>query len=599
MTTAFQFDNLIELLEASSRQFGDHPLWGTKREGGWEWTSYAEFHATVARFRGGLAQLGVGAGDRVAIISDNRVEWAVACFAAYGLSATFVPMYRTMLPKDWAFILADSEAKVVITAPGVSDEVDRMRGDLPHLQHVIELEGAGDSERSYEGLLRAGDRRPVGATMPSGATVAGLIYTSGTTGKPKGVTLTHANFVSNVNAVAQIFRLEPDDRSLSFLPWAHAYGQTVEMYILMSNGASTAINDDIANLAANLADVKPTVFVGVPRVFNRIYDAVNAQIAEKSAMVQRLFRDGLRAARRLSHGERIGAWRKLELAIDDRLIFSKVRDRFGGRMRLVISAAAALSPEVAEFIDAVGITVYEGYGLSETSPVVACNYPGQRRVGSCGKVIPGVRVEIDESVSPQPGIGEIIVYGPNVMVGYHNRPAENAQAFTPDGGLRTGDLGYFDDDGFLFVTGRIKEQYKLENGKYVMPGPAEETLRTSPYIANVMLYGANRPYNVALVSLNVEAVQAWAAREGIELGDARADERVHRLIAAEIEAHAEDLRGYEVPKRWVLTTDELTTANDMLTPTLKLKRRNVVARYQAELEALYAQAEREQSVPAA
>ncbi len=590
MFTTPEFESLIELLHASCSVYADNPLFGRRYRDDWHWTTYAELRAQVDRFRGGLAGLGVGDGDRVAIIADNCVEWAVAAFATYGLGATFVPMYRAMLPRDWKFILDDCDAKVVIAGDAqVAAILDDMRNELPHLAHIVEVELGADAGPSFDALVRAGDDMPVGEHTPGGHEVAALIYTSGTTGNPKGVILTHSNFTSNVNAVARIFRLEQDDRSLSFLPWAHAYGQTVELYILMSNGASTAINDDIAHLADNLAEVHPTVFVGVPRVFNKIYDAVNAQIAAKPAFVRKLFRDGLRSAKQRADGVDLGTWKKLELAIDDRLIFSKVRDRFGGRMRLVISAAAALSPEVAEFIDAVGITVYEGYGLTETSPVVACNYPGERRVGSVGKLIPGVSIDIDGSVSPEPGMGEIIVYGPNVMRGYHNRPAENAAAFTADGGLRTGDLGYVDDDGFLHVTGRIKEQYKLENGKYVMPAPVEETLKLSPYITNAMLYGANRPYNVALLSVDAAAIQEWAAREGLVIEDPISSEHVHALIGEEIKAHAHGLRSYEVPRRWVLITEDFTTADDMLTPTLKLKRRNVVARYGHVLDALYDQ----------
>jgi long-chain acyl-CoA synthetase len=272
----------------------------------------------------------------------------------------------------------------------------------------------------------------------------------------------------------------------------------------------------------------------------------------------------------------------------DRLVFAKIRARFGGRLRYTISASATLSPEVGEFIDGLGLDVYEGYGLTETSPVVASNRPGTRKLGSVGRAIPGVAIRIDETRGDVPGHGEIIVYGPNVMTGYHARPDENAKAFTPDGGLHTGDLGYVDKDGFLFITGRIKEQYKLENGKYVMPTPLEEQLGLSPFIVNVMLYGEDRPYNVALVVIDEARVRTWAKEQGIPSdGDLTQNAPVHDMIASELARLSAGFRGYERPRASVLTTEPFSIANGMLTPTLKLKRRAVEARYGAVLAELY------------
>ncbi|MBK7976567.1 MAG: AMP-binding protein [Deltaproteobacteria bacterium] len=268
-------------------------------------------------------------------------------------------------------------------------------------------------------------------------------------------------------------------------------------------------------------------------------------------------------------------------------MFRKVRARFGGRLEYVLSASAALSKEVAEFVDALGLRVYEGYGLTETSPMVTANTRDARRLGSVGKVIPGVRVAIDTSLGDAPGQGEIVVYGPNVTQGYYRRPEENEKVLTADGGLRTGDLGYFDADGFLYVTGRIKEQYKLSNGKYVMPGPLEEELKLSPYIANVMLHGANRPYNVALVVIDEPAVREWLSQQGGELDDLTSDPRVERLIDDEVRRAASSFRGFEVPRRVLLVREDFTTENDLLTPTLKLKRRNVEKRHGAALDELY------------
>jgi long-chain acyl-CoA synthetase len=314
---------------------------------------------------------------------------------------------------------------------------------------------------------------------------------------------------------------------------------------------------------------------------------VNRQIGERPAFLQRLIRTDPRGAIKRAHGQTLGPLERLELAFDDKVVFQKIRARFGGRLKYAISGSATLGRDVAEFVDALGIAVYEGYGLTETSPIVTANYPGARKLGSVGRVLPGVRVEIDTSVGSDGREGEIIVYGPNVMQGYHHRDAETREAFAPDGGLRTGDLGYFDEEGFLYVSGRIKEQYKLQNGKYVMPSPVEELYKLSPFIANIMIYGDNRAANVALVVPDEAAVRAWAKEREIELGeDLGRDARVRDLITGELERQGTELRGYEKPVDFALIGEDFTVDNGLLTPTLKLKRREIVSRYRAVLDGL-------------
>jgi long-chain acyl-CoA synthetase len=462
-----------------------------------------------------------------------------------------------------------------------------MRADIPTLEHVIGLELPASDDHSYAALVEAGRARPVPPASPKGEDIAGLIYTSGTTGLPKGVILSHGNICSNVNAIHQIFTFDPDDRSLAFLPWAHSFGQTCELHCLVSMGCSMAINDDIKNLVANLGEVKPTVLYAVPRVFNRLYEGVNAQIAARPGVIQRLFRHGVDTAKRKARGEPVGAVDQLVLTLADRLIFSTVRQRFGGRLKYAISGSAALNPDVAAFIDALGITVYEGYGLTETSPIATANYPGHRKLGSVGHAIPDVAIQIDRSVTGDPKHGEIIVKGPNVMQGYHNRPEETQAVLMEDRSFRTGDMGYVDAEGYLYITGRIKEQYKLENGKYVVPSPMEEQLKLSPYIANVMIYGSNKPHNVALIVPDSEALRVWAEKQGTTLGDVRTNKQVHDLIRSEIDTLSKDIKGYERVQDFVLCLDDFTTENGMLTPTLKVKRRVVLERYGKELDGLY------------
>ena len=576
------FTNLVELAEASVARFADRPLFGEHHNGEWTWQTFRRWQDRVDSVRAVLAQLGVKAGDRVAIISRNSPAWAAAAYAAYGLGAAFVPMYEQQRPDDWEFILRDCAATVVFArTQEIAHTLEAMQPRLPLLRAVITIEDP-------IGLPVLEARAvPVAAVHPHSDDVAGLIYTSGTTGQPKGVMLTHGNLTSNVLATLSAFPIGAHDRTLSFLPWAHVYGQVVELHILVAAGGSTAFNISVDRLLEDLKSVQPTILVAVPRVFNRLYASVRAQLATKPRVIRNVFQHGLESSKKRKRGEPLRLSERVVLWFAG-LLFGAVRRKLGGNLRYAVSGSATLSRDVAEAIDAMGIEVYEGYGLTETSPIVSFNRPGHRKFGSVGLPIADVRIELDQSRGEAPGEGEIIVHGPNVLKGYHARAEENAHAFTSDGGLRTGDLGRIDEDGFLFITGRIKEQYKLENGKYVMPGPLEEQLALSPYVANVMLHGAGKPYNVALVAIDTAQVRAWAGEEGLELAaDLTSDLRVRRLILRELERYSAGFRAYERPVEVVLTQSPFSVENGMLTPTLKLKRREVARKFGGALEAIY------------
>jgi long-chain acyl-CoA synthetase len=581
-----EFRTLVDMLEQSTRRYADHPCLGTKSDGEWSFIRYVDLAARVGRLRGGLRSLGIGPGDRVAVISDNREEWAVLSGATYGVGAQLVPMYQAQLPKEWAFILRDSGAKAVFTASrGISLILRSLSAELPELEHVVCFEGGSTDADSYARLLQ---HEVSPAFEPQSTDVAAFIYTSGTTGMPKGVLLTHDNIISNINAVHRVFTFEPHDRSLSFLPWAHSFGQVGELYMLLSMGCSIAINDDLPKLVDNMLEVHPTVLFAVPRVFNKLYAAVHHQMEDKPAFVRHLFEDGVELATEKAHGEHLDLGERAELLLSDKLVFARVRQKFGGKLKYAISASAALNPKVAEFVQALGITVFEGYGLTETSPVVSVNRPGFNKIGSVGQPIPGVRVVIDRSVTGGDDDGEIVVYGPNVMRGYHGRAAETARVLMPDGGFRTGDLGYLDEDGFLYITGRIKEQYKLENGKYVMPAPLEEALKLSPAITNVMIYGDNRPFNVAVVVPDVQALEHLAKEARLTLGpDLSVCPATQRLLEQEIERYSADFRSFERPRALCVVKEDFSPENGLLTPTLKLKRQLAVQRFMPQIEALY------------
>jgi long-chain acyl-CoA synthetase len=587
-----KFENLVEMFESSVKQYGPRDLLGTKKDGHWTWTTYTELGTMVDDFRGGLAALGVKRGDCVCIVSNNRVEWAVVAYACYGLGAAVVPMYEAQLAKEWAFIAADCGAVAVIAA---TDEIYKKCQELPEkaptIKHVIGISLPKSDPSSYAALMEKGAQNKTPTIKPEPKDTACLIYTSGTTGNPKGVILSHGNITSNINAVQGMLPLSGEDRSLSFLPWAHSFGHTCELHCMLSRGAGIALCEAVDKIVANLAEVKPTVLFSVPRIFNKIYDGVNKQMAEKPAVVRNLFQAGLRAANKQKRGEALNLVERATLALADKVAFTKVREKFGGRLKYAFSGGSALSRDVAEFIDGLGITVYEGYGLTETSPIATANRPGAHRIGSVGQPIPGVKIVIDKQASGDPRQGEIVVYGPNVMMGYHARDEENKAVFTEDGGFRTGDLGTLDDDGYLYITGRIKEQYKLENGKYVAPAPLEEQLKLSPFIVNAMVYGDNKLFNVALIVPDMDAVGKWAGEQGIAgSGDKLLENaRVREHLQAEVDRCSGTFKGFERVKKVALTAEDFTTQNGMLTPSLKVKRRVVWQKYGPQIEALYAE----------
>lgn len=596
------FTSLVDMQERACARFAGRRLFGTKLEGVYRWITYGELAGLVDRFRAALAGLGVQRGDKVAVISDNRVEWAVGAYATYGLGAHYVPMYEAQQPKDWDYILRDSAARVLLVATeSIHAHAQKLLEEIDTLKHVVCFDAPAEANHAYLRQLALGAASPVPSVQPAPDDVAGLLYTSGTTGRPKGVVLSHGNLVSNINAVHEMLPMSSEDVTCSFLPWAHSFGQTAELHTVLSMGAAMGLAESPSTLMENFLEVRPTVLLAVPRIFNRIYDGLRKRMAAEKPLRRALFARALAVAgkrRALAEKGRHSVLLELQHAILDRLVCAKVRARFGGRLRYVISGGAALPREVAELIDDLGITVFEGYGLTETSPVATTNRPGARRIGTVGKAIPGVEIYIcDEAGEPLPPDtdGEVVVVGPNVMQGYHGLPEATAEViFDLDGkrAFRTGDMGRLGADGFLQITGRFKEQYKLENGKYVVPTVIEDQLKLSGFISQAFVYGDNRPYNVCLVVPDFEAVQQWARDHGVSGSDPEAlsrDAGVHGKIGDELERHGAELKGYEKPRKWALLTEEFTPDNGLLTPKLSVKRREVIARYRDVIDRLYAE----------
>ena len=590
-----KFDTLVEIFSESTKRYAQSPLFGEKRDGEWQWMTYGAFKEKVDNLRGGLAGLGVKSGDRVAVISNNRAEWAIGAYATYTLGAAYVPMYESQHDAEWAYILNDCGAEVCfVPSEKIRDRVLKVRGDCPALQHVVTFTGSETESDTMAALLRRGAETPAPLVKPDKSDLAGLIYTSGTTGKPKGVKLSHSNMANNVSAMHEMLAIGPGDRSLSFLPWAHSFGQVVELHGLFSMGASLAIAESVEKLLANMAEIAPSLVFSVPRVFNKLYAGLNKKMEAMPPMRRKLLvaaMDNASERRALHDNGKSSAFVELKHKLFDKVVLSKVRGAFfGPNLKYAFSGGAAISREVAEFIDNIGVTVYEGYGLTETSPIATCNSPKGRRIGSVGKPIPGTRVSIDKEAASDPLHGEVICYGHNVMQGYYNLPEENEKVFTPDGGFRTGDMGYVDADGFLFITGRIKEQYKLENGKYVVPVPIEEAIKLSPWVLNVMVHGANRPYNVAIIVPDVEKLKAWATEKGIPTDPLPAllqHPEVMAFFRDEIGKHTHEIKGYERVRNFALVAEDFSIDNDLLTPKMSLKRRNVVNRYESTINALY------------
>ncbi len=588
-------DNLVDLFEESVAKYPDNRLFGTKNPSGvYEWVTFREVGRRVDRLRGGLARLGIGRGDSVGFIANNRVEWAVAAFASYGLGTRFVPMYESELLRTWQYIVRDSGVKVLfVSKPEILEKVKDFPKEIQTLQKIFLIEASGDG--SMSGLEELGEAHPVPSLRPSPDEIAGLIYTSGTTGDPKGVLLSHGNFSSNTLAGLKMYpELGEKDVTLAILPWAHSYGQTGELYAMIRLGGAMGLAESPATVAQDIALVRPTWLISVPRVFNRIYDGLWAKMNEQGGLAKALFVMGVEAAKRkreLAKEGRSDFMTNLKFRIADKIVFQKIREKLGGRLKGSMSGSAAMNVEIAYFFFDIGIPIYDCYGLTETSPAVSMNASTAFRFGSVGKAIDKVRIVIDPSVVEEGAKdGEIVVYGPNVMKGYHNKPEQTREVLTADGGFRTGDRGRLDGDGFLYITGRIKEQFKLENGKFVFPASLEEEICLVPWVQNAVIYGENRPYVVCLVVPDPAVLENYAKKNGLpgEMAALIEREEIRKIIGDEIlRALKGKYGGYEIPRKFLFLSENFTLENGTLTQTMKLKRRVVLEKYRERIEPLY------------
>jgi len=568
----------------------------SRRDGRWESISSQEFLRRVAGLSTAFVELGVKPGDRVGLFAANRPEWHTADFAITGAGGVTVPVYFNESPDRMVYILNHSGAKVIFVAGQAQlQKVLQRRAEFPTLEQIIVADGGADPPSDclrYETLIASAGDADVAAYRLRASQVlpgqlASLIYTSGTTGEPKGVMLTHTNFCSNVTDVGHDFKLNPsEDLALSFLPLAHVYGRIVD-YICLFQGATIAYVDNMDGVALALLEVRPSVIAAVPRFFEKIYVRIVEQGSQNTGLKRLIFDWALRIAETAVHwrsGEGpAGLAVKLQWKLADSLVYKKIRVGTGGRLRLVCSGGAPLSKDLADFFWSVGIPIYQGYGLTETSPIVSSNYP-ENRNGSSGKPIANVQVRIAED-------GEILVKGPCVMQGYFQNPDATREVLSEEGWFATGDIGYLDKGNYLFITDRKKDLLKTAAGKFVAPQPIENTLKTSPYILNAMIIGDKRKFVTALLVPNPTTLAARAAEHGIKFAsnaEMAAHPFVRSLIDSEVKRLTANLAQYESIKRFALLPDDFTFDNGSLTFTLKLKRRVVEQQYRDVIESLYA-----------
>ncbi len=582
------------MFEESIQQHGSKPALAHKPKGGtYQDISYIQLGESVDAFSKGLSTLGVQKDDRVALLSENRPEWAITDFGSLKAGAVTVPMFSTLTAAQVSYILKDSGAKIIcVSTESQLKKVLSIQDDVPTLENIILFNATEDE--TPEDVIQFGDICSRGKTVDfteegdaSEDDIATIIYTSGTTGNPKGVMLTHANFISNLRACKSLIDVDDTDILLSFLPLSHVFERLGGHYVPLFSGAKIAYAESTFTVARNMQEVSPTVMLSVPRLYETMHDRVLSAVQAGSPLKQKIFHWGVSVGSAVSsaiqQGKNPSAILQLQQGIADKLVFAKLKAATGGRLRFFVSGGAALPQAIAEFFHAAGILILEGYGLTETSPVISMNHPAKWKFGTVGVPVPGVEVQIAED-------GEILTRGPHVMKGYFNNEAETAEVIDAERWFHTGDIGIIDEDGFVKITDRKKNIIVLSNGKNVAPQPIESELVQSPFISQIMLIGNERKNLAALIVPNSDALKAWASENNVEATDISAmlqASEVQQLIQREIRSRLTDFADFEQVRRFALLEQEFSQEADEMTPTLKLKRNVIIEKYADVIEGMY------------
>lgn len=568
-----------------------------KRDGVWNRISSFEVVRRAENIALGLYDIGIRKGDRVAIFAANSPEWTLTDAGCQFAGVIDAPIYTTLSASQVKYILQDSASKILfVDTSAAFERVSEAVAECGALEHIVFFDATGNlpdnalllsdlEARGAEVREREPDLIATLANAVEPDDTATLIYTSGTTGEPKGVMLSHTNLISNAIDASNQLAFSPADVCLSVLPLSHVFERT-GMYLYFVNGMAVYYAESVENVPDNLKEVRPTIILGVPRIFEKVFEKARLKAARSSPIKERIFDFAIDAAKRFARANEEGNVSfglKVRHALAEKLVLSKFREFFGGRLRYCITGGAALADEIYLIFTGADIAIMQGYGMTEASPVISANSPGSKRIGTVGVAIRNVRVRIADD-------GEIELMSPGVMKGYFNKPEATKEVFTADGWLRTGDIGRIDEDGFLIITDRKKELFKTSGGKYIAPSPIEQMIRSSKFVNQVVLVGNERKFPAALIVPNFEMLASYAELKGLDLetpAEFCRSEKILDLFERQVAEATSSLSQYEKVKKIALIENELTVENGELTPTLKVKRRVVDELYHSTIDALY------------
>jgi long-chain acyl-CoA synthetase len=585
-------DTMTGVIVRQAARLGQRETVHIKRDGRWLPVRFEQVFDSAVAVAAALVHAGIAKGDRVAILGENRLEWLYCDFGIQAAGACVVPVYASSTAETVATILRDSEAAIVVCSTAKqAAKVDQVREQLPDLREIVVMEANAEGHISLRDFAAGGtveDVDTVGRRLAAltPADPLTIIYTSGTTGVPKGVLLSHGNITGSLRAILQLVPVDETDHGISFLPWAHVFERVQGVFAGVMVGISSYIAGDLNDIGADLRAVRPTLMNGVPRMYEKMQEAIMAQIrrpgGRRAAVGLRAIEDATRAARVRRSGRTVPLGLRLRLPLWERLVLRSVRAGLGGRARVFSSGGGPINIATLEFFDALGITITEGYGLTETTGGVTANDPADPRFGTVGRATPGHEIRIAED-------GEILVHGPGVMQGYFNNPAATAEVLQ-DGWFATGDIGELDADGYLRITDRKKDLIVTAGGKNIAPMPIEALIMQDPLVERAVVIGDRRKYLVALVVPNFAGLRDWTRANGITATTQAAlakDPAVTRLYAEIAERASAKLARYETVKKVAVLDRDLDEARGEITPTLKAKRKVVMENFAEQIEALY------------